>query len=58
MAKTVNIKLSDEEHMDFKAACKKSGVLRSHFARIAILEKVETINGGDQCNIKSTKGSQ
>jgi hypothetical protein len=48
MPKTVNIELSDEEHMDFKAACKKSGVFRGRFAKDAILEKVKKVNGGKE----------
>ena len=44
MEKTVSIKLSDEEHEKFSDACKKTGIRRHHFAKIAILEKVEEVN--------------
>lgn len=55
MNKTVAIKLSSDEHDKFTSACKKTGVLRHHFAKVAILEKAETVNGDDQCENESKK---
>jgi len=44
MEKTVSIKLSPDDHEKFSLACKKTGVRRHYFAKIAILEKVESVN--------------
>lgn len=46
MDKTVSIKLSPDDHEKFASACKKTGIRRNHFAKIAILEKVNSVNGG------------
>jgi hypothetical protein len=51
MEKAVMVKLSPEEHEKFASACKKTGIRRHHFAKIAILEKVESV-----CDDKESDG--
>jgi predicted DNA-binding protein len=40
MDKTITIKLTDEEHKKFVEICKKTGKVRSFFAKEAVMEKI------------------
>ena len=39
--KTVTFEISDEQHAEFAQAAKSAGMLRDHYARSAVLDKVE-----------------
>jgi hypothetical protein len=39
--KTVTFEINDEQHAEFAQAAKAAGMLRDHYARIAVLDKVE-----------------
>lgn len=40
MEKTITIKLTDEEHKKFVETCKKTGKVRSFFAKEAVMDRV------------------